>query len=332
MDIKDKVISFYKEYAHLHSKKARTPNFEPLGGANLAIEELQNLIFFNANNGVGDTLATFHLPKFFKKHNLNNHIYSNNRQLMKRMSKYNPDIDDGEYNKVPGDMFFEIQVIQSSYDFGGGHWFQNIQKALGFEMDLKPKADLIVPNAKKQKGKVAMNFTAGADQERQKREEHPRARELYPEHRETIQKFINDNLNKYSFVEVDTSFSGFENVENKCGMAMDDSIEEIATCEYYLGIVGGIMHVATALELKCIIIMNFPSAKNIYMPQLVDTTLPELDWIYPQNVHLHEDDDGDLVKFLDYDNLQRAFDGEIYPFWKEDYLSMFQENFGKYYE
>lgn len=324
MDIKDKITSFYKKSSDLRSKKEKTPDFEPLA------DKLDNLIFFNGNGGVGDILSVFHLPKLLKKINSNSNVYSANEKYFKQMAKYNLDID-AEYQKQEKDLYFRVELIQSGFDFGGGHWFQNIQQALGLEMDIKPKADLAVPNVQKKKGKVIMNFTAGADQARQKREEHPRARELYPEHRETIQKFINNNLNKYSFVEVDQKFSGFENVEDKCGMDIDKSIKEIASCEYYLGIINGIMHIATALDLKCITVLNFPSAEKIYLPRLVDLQLPELDWLYPQNVHLHEDDDGELVKFLSYENLERAFDGEIYPFWKEDYINMYPENLGKYY-
>ncbi|MAF24959.1 hypothetical protein CL634_05225 [bacterium] len=323
MDIKDQIINFYKENYILSSNKQQV-----LDGS-AVVEDINESVFFNSNPGIGDILSAFHLPKFLKKHEINSIVYNQNEEYFEKMAKYNADID-FDIDNLKSDhekqwKFFRLEIIQAGFDFGGGHWFQNIQQSLGFEPDLKPKADLFVPNAKKQKGKVILNFSAGPDQARQKEEVHPRARELYPEHRDTIQKFINNNRNRYHFVEVDIESSNFENVENKCGMDIDKSIEEIATCEYYLGIINGIMHVATALELKCITILNFPSAHQIYLPRLADLDLPDIDWLYPQNVHLHEDDDAELVQYLTYSNLEKAFNGEIYPFWEEDYINLFFE-------
>ena len=83
----------------------------------------------------------------------------------------------------------------------------------------------------------------------------------------------------------------------------------------------GLMHIAAGLGKKSIIIVNFPSAKDIILPCLSEVKSKELSWLYPQNIHLHEDDDGPFVKFLTYLSIEKAFNGEIYPFFSFEYLN-----------
>ena len=309
MGITDKILKFYRENDHLSPNKPKFPQAEGF------LSTSNGASFINSNPGIGDILSVLHLPKLLKGRP-NFQVCSQQPELFDKIAKYNKDVD--LPNVIQGELF-RVELLQD-YNLGGGHFFQNIQKALGLDIDYKPKADLEVPGVKRQKDKVVINFHAGFDQIRQREEVHPRARELYPEHKETIQKFIDNNKNRYHFVEVSAGSSYFNNVEDKCGMDIDGSIEEIASCEYYLGIINGIMHIATALDLKCITIINFPSAKQLYLPRLKNYDLPDLDWLYPQNVHLHEDDDGELVKYLSYDNLEKAFAGDVYPFWKKDWM------------
>ena len=83
----------------------------------------------------------------------------------------------------------------------------------------------------------------------------------------------------------------------------------MSKCEYFLGIDSGPMHMAAGLGLKSIVIIN-NTGNNIYLPRIKECDIPNSEWLYPQNVHL---------------NLSRAFNGEIYPYFSEDYLSLYFE-------
>jgi hypothetical protein len=85
------------------------------------------------------------------------------------------------------------------------------------------------------------------------------------------------------------------------------------------------MHIAAGLNKKSIIIINFPSARDLYLPALKELNIPDQDWLYPQNVHLHQDEDGDLVKQLNYKNIEKAFNGEVYPYWGNSFLELIVE-------
>jgi len=85
------------------------------------------------------------------------------------------------------------------------------------------------------------------------------------------------------------------------------------------------MHVAAALGIKSVVVINFPEPEKIYLPTLVSTGQVEEEWFYPQNVHLHQDGEGEQVKQATLQNFKRAFNGEIYPFWSDKYLPLIHE-------
>jgi hypothetical protein len=309
----DKIVNFYENNDDLLCKDRKTV---PEG---VALFVPENCVFFNSNPGLGDVLSVFHLPKFFEEHGFKSYVHSSNVEYFNALSKYNKDIKPliDDCNGI------RVEHFQAFFNFGGGHFFQKIQKACGFEIDLRPKPDLSFAPEKQRRTRVAVNFEPGRHVEEQRKNIHPRAREVYPEHRETIQKFISDYSNTYDFIEIGANRCGWlESVENKCGLPLNESFEELAACEYFLGIHSGVMHLAAALDIKSIIILNFPSAKQLYLPSLKDYDLPDLDWLYPQNVHLHEDDEGELVKLLTYNNLDKAFHGDLYPYWSDKYLEL----------
>jgi len=99
----------------------------------------------------------------------------------------------------------------------------------------------------------------------------------------------------------------------------------IGTCEYFLGIVSGPMHVAAAYSCKSVVILNFPAARKIMLPTLVDTNQIESEWLYPQNVHIHQDNAGPLVPMISAETLHKAFNGEVYPYFKDTWLPLIHE-------
>ena len=102
-------------------------------------------------------------------------------------------------------------------------------------------------------------------------------------------------------------------------------IDFIGSCSWFIGIMSGPLHLATALQLKCVVIVNFPSAQKIFMPCLRVTGLVESEWMYPQHVHLHQEDSGPLVPAISAYALQQAFNGEVYPFLKTDFCFLIHE-------
>jgi hypothetical protein len=61
-------------------------------------------------------------------------------------------------------------------------------------------------------------------------------------------------------------FSGLERVEDFTGQPIEWTIPRMAQCEYSLGIMSGPLHIVAALGLRCIAVINFPSALEICLP------------------------------------------------------------------
>jgi hypothetical protein len=302
-DIANKIIDFYKDKTPLIKKPI---NFEIKG-------------LINYNPGLGDALSVTSISKVAAKQNKEIAINSPSPHFP-ALCKFNPYYKP-IHNHVP---LIRAEFIQGYYEAGNGHFFQWLQRACCLEPDLKPKATIIYEKPKI-KNRIILHLSVGVHATVQKQTIHPRAREFYPEHKETLQKFILDNKDKYEFIEIGTNFSGLNNVQNKCGLKLEESIHEMAQGEYFLGLHSGVMHVAAALDLKSIIIINFPRANNLYLPYLKDIGLADMNWLYPQNVHLHEDDKGELVPMFSYENIEKALDGAIYPYWKDNYLNLIHE-------
>ena len=104
-------------------------------------------------------------------------------------------------------------------------------------------------------------------------------------------------------------------------LTINELIEVIETCEYFLGIDSGPMHIAAALDLKSIVIINDPN-QLVYLPKIKECELPNSEWLYPQNIHLNRSGQTELVPNFNYQNLLDAFEGKVYPYWKEEYLTI----------
>ncbi len=128
----------------------------------------------------------------------------------------------------------------------------------------------------------------------------------------------------WDFVEVGSTFSGLP-ARDFTKKALDETLRLMASAEWFIGIISGPYHLATALGLKVVCIVNFPSADSIYLPTLAPIDQVESEWFYPQNVHLHQEDGAPMVPKLSYDSLCRAVDGEVYPYWSDSYLGLIDE-------
>jgi hypothetical protein len=112
-----------------------------------------------------------------------------------------------------------------------------------------------------------------------------------------LQEFINKHP-ELEFIQLGKEPVPFSRVSNLPDNTLEDTIKLIATASLLIGIISGPMHVAAALGLRSIVIINFPPAHKIFLPTLVDIDQVESEWFYPQNVHLHEEGEGPQVPML----------------------------------
>jgi hypothetical protein len=304
-DIKDIIINFYKNTTLIKNSPSVPESFK----------DEKDYTLLNYNDGIGDSLVLYLFDN--AEDNIKNLNFNFNPTIREDFKDYNPYIYSASTRMQTSNIW--VCLLQSNFNCGGGHFIQRIRNSLGLPQQIKPRPLLSTNLIKEIKNKVILTFDRGkVDQSHI----HANPRILYPENKEIIQKFINNNLNKYSFTEVGLTFSGLDNVENKTNIGVKNTVDEIASGEYFFGIHNGLMHVAAGLNKKSIVIINFPSAKTLYLPALKELNIPDQDWLYPQNVHLHQDNEGELVKQFTYENIEKAFNGEIYPFWSNDFLNL----------
>ena len=199
------------------------------------------------------------------------------------------------------------------FDWGGGHRIQIIARALGLPEITKPQGVL---NCQKAivKNRVGYHMEGAG------------RRESIPFSQQTL-KLFNDSvesLEEYDF----HNLSLFNN-------DLDGLINFLATCEYFIGINSGPMHIAAALDVKSIVIVNGgpedatgnhgSDPALLYLPKIKEMEAFELDWLYPQNTHLHVEGSNELVPLFSKDSLKAALKGNVYPYFKDDFLDITYE-------
>jgi len=293
--IKNLLIDFFDSY----------PSIYPLR-KDLFTNNIVELLY----HGLGDAVIMTSLPKQAHEVNRKLRIYSNNNKYISELLKFN------EYHEVTTSEDIENEIPNSEFflnNWGGGHQIQLMEKALGLPVQLKPKG-YINKKVNKIKNKIAIGIEPPHTRIQ-------RALDVYE--MRIIQKFIDSNSDKYQFVEIGLGPELFIGVEKRSFENMEALIDELGSCEYFIGTASGLMNLAAALDVKSIILANVPDVNLFYLPCLATNNgIRELSWMYPQNVHLHLDDENELVKKFSYDNLLKALAGEIYPYWREDYLPL----------
>ena len=220
----------------------------------------------------------------------------------------------GEFNA----MQVEVWRAWTTYDIGPGHVLQRIRRLFGIKVDPLPKPSLRTLSHRV-KGRVIVHIEPGPNAEWQRKHVHPRAREFYPEHLDSLRAFAKDRKD-LEFVTVGgkgLDWCRHEHTSDACAL-----VDVMGSAEWFIGVCSGPSHVAAAMGLKSIVVVNFPDPRKLILPALVDLETHDMEWLYPQNVHLHEDAAGPLVPKFSKRNLHRAFDGEVYPFWRPDWLGL----------
>jgi hypothetical protein len=237
---------------------------------------------FNVSTGIGDCLSCFNtkLPIWSP---------SPHYQVLRKYSSLNT-LDNPLSNGLKTTTLHEV-------DYGSQHLFNRVRIATGLDPLDKPKAILDLVEYNPLKEYIAFSFDVGSNVQGQTFL-HPRPRQLYPEHRRTIQEFISKNKDKYTFVEVGVNSFGFADTVNMTGIGLEKTIETLSVCNHYFGMHSGMMHLATAIGIECTIIINFPSMARMNSApstDLQDKMEWEKQWLYPQHNYLHEDELGSIT-------------------------------------
>lgn len=264
----------------------------------------------NDPDGIGDILITSTHPKKWAEAGRPNSITHKSRHF-RDLFRHIPEC------RLPSQSSsgsISAGKIQTHYKCGGGHLIQRLQRAFGLPQDEVPKPYITRPESVTQDHqRVAIHLQPGGHAFWQRKYIHPRAREVYPENIRSINRLIRFNKG-YHFIEVGTTHNeSLLGAEDRTGISLSEAIETIASCGTFIGIMSGPMHIATALGLKCIVIINFPDARQIMLPNIKDVPIVETEWFYPQNIHLHQDNEGPMVKTLSLHSLTSALKGDLTP-------------------
>jgi hypothetical protein len=225
-----------------------------------------------------------------------------------------------EYSfSLQGDMPYTRVELFEQFNYGNGHIIQKMQRALGFTADIKPKGYLKTSTERKKR--ICLHLSTGHSAF-ELSNQHPRPRQFYTEKLPVLQSFIDLYKKDYQFVELGGQSVGLAGVVNRCGASITESIDYLRESEFFIGLNSGFMNVAAALEVKSIIIVNIPSADKLYLPMLSDAPISDLTWLYPQNSYLHLDSQNELVPNFSLESLEAAIHGQVYPYWKDDYLNL----------
>jgi hypothetical protein len=307
--IEDIINKYYKD------KKSLKPRLDDLASINGS----DKLNLTTLNIGLGDAVILTALTKDQSK-NLN--IYSENKHwqsLCKFNTSLNKNIDFGQYIRTELLEFFDI---------GNGHLAQRLQRAIGLNIESKPTPYINV-HSQVNKKKIGLHFSTGISAFDLLNKGFQNPRQLLDESKTIIESFINES--EYEFYEFgQKSIFRNEKVTSLSSLSIEESIIKLAECEYFIGLNSGFMNIAAGLNIKSIIVVNAPHAKDLYLPVLVDCSKEDMNWLYPQNVHLFQNDENKLVPRLSIDSIKKAINGEVYPYWETKYLNLiYDKNFSR---
>jgi hypothetical protein len=268
-------------------------------------------------HGLGDTVILSDLPRAGHQQDRKMSVFAPSEYFQTVMS-FNPFYTSG---LMPFCAFADL--LYHAFDLGNGHLIQRLRRAYGLPIEDKPRGSIEVPK-RVTRQRAVLHFEAGGHADWQRRHVHPRARKLSAASTAEIERFIARRPD-LEFVEIGVRPSRIAGAVSRTGLPLADSIRMLAGAEYFIGIMSGPMHLAAALGLRLICITNFPRADLICLPTLKDIDQIESEWFYPQSVILHQEGEGRFVARLTADNLQLAFEGELYPYWSDRYLSLVHE-------
>lgn len=309
MNEKDILIEFYSD------KFSKRPVFSQID----ILKNTKDLNLITLNIGLGDAIV---LTSLTNDNSKNLDIFSPNKHW-NTLCKFNKKL-----SNIFGDKPRIRTEILEFFNCGNGHLYQKIQRALGLNVDLLPKGYLTpTKNIPFKKNKIAINFSTGPSGLDLTKVGFLNPRRLEYKSKKEIEKFIKNS--NYEFIEMGTErMFYFDNVIDFTNKSVEDSLNELNSCEFFIGLNSGFMNAASCFNIKSIIIVNVPRIEDLYLPMIIDFYCDEsrggqdMGWLFPQNVHLHQHGENKLVPIVSEDNIKKAIDGNIYPYWKTEYLDL----------
>jgi len=243
--------------------------------------------------------------------------WSQSRHFKPVMSRVPGWVDEGH-----APVLVDVPSAYQRWNLGAGHLLQRVRRMYNLPVDSVPRGGVRSSKAMVP-GRVAVHCEAGAHAAWQRANLHPKARRIYPKTMDAIRRFAASRKElEWTTIGISEMADSWARVVETADAA--ELIDHIATCEWFVGIISGPMHIATALGVKCVVIVNMPDPGEIMLPTLKVLGTVEEEWFYPQNVHLHQDGAGPLVPKFSIRSLAQAFEGEVYPFWKTDWCTLLE--------
>jgi hypothetical protein len=262
---------------------------------------MKQILVANRNKGLGDALSVYSVLDEERSDIL---VFANSGSFHELL-RFNP------HARAPGKDWSNLNLVdctkvqQPDPANLGLHLFQKIRKAAGLDYSQPPRPFLFPAAVPKDaRPTVCCSFDVGGAAAAERDFAHPRAREFYPEHRASFQKVVDELAGKLRFVDVGAACAGFANVEDRSGLPIAQVIGTMQRCHAYFGVHSGLMHVAAALRLPSVIVLNFPAPELIRFPY--EEHAYHIDWLYPYNTHLHEDRGAGAVRLVSYASVMES--------------------------
>ena len=313
-EIADIIIKHYKETPIVLKDGAFVPK--------------KNVVLSNLPQGLGDTLMLTDLPKASSVTKTRWTCFSISPHFRPLMAR-NP------YWREP-ELCEQMLLVNAAVwvryaDCGNGHYLQRIRRAFRCLQTWNghhPPVDFDVPRpcvawkGERFQNRCILHFDPGEHAQWQRQHVHPHARMLSDQSKLELEAFIREHRDM-EFLQVGSPRVPVVGARVMETPTLDNLIDLIGSASWFIGIMSGPLHLATALQLRCIVVCNFP--EKIVMPCLHDTGVEEEFWYYPQNVHLHQERDSVLAPKLNLRSLNMAMEGQVYPFWTDEYCHLIHE-------
>lgn len=275
------------------------------------VQDPRRICLTNSARGVGDTVVLTDLERAAHAEGKSAYVTSSSLHWS-AITRYCPE---------HRDKWLPLRVClpgaHRQWGLGPGHLIQRARRLFGLKPTVNPAGLLVVPGVRPIKGRVVLHTTPGTEVGWQRENVHPRARLLYPDTKTAV-LWLASRRKDLTFIEVGLKRTlNHPRIEDGTEPSLENLIRLTAEGEWFIGINSGPMHVAAALGVKTVAIINFP--RPILLPGLLDTGTVDEEWLYPQGVHLHQGiNDCPWMPPPSARNLEKALAGEVYPYWSDE--------------
>ena len=272
--------------------------------------------------GLGDTLMLTDLLRAGREAGKEVRVLSTSPHFRPLM-RFNPGWK--EPDQADQGLLVNAASLVRHYDCGNGHYLQRIRRAFGFPVEDVPRA-CVAWSGQRHKNRVIVHFDPGVHALWQRKTIHPNARRLLPASRAELETFIKSEPG-LDFVTVGAApdkvrLKGTRHIHTP---TLAHLVETVGAASWHIGILSGPLHLAVALGLRVVTVLDWPEGWKVFLPTLRATRQGESEWLVPQSVVLHQTSSGPLCPSFTALNLKKAFAGEVWPRWQTAHCSLIHE-------